>query len=111
MHVDDILFVGFNSRIAALDVRNGDTLWQWKAPKGTGFVSVLVDRETLYASVNGYTYALDPNNGTELWMNPMKGFGFGVTSLATTRASTSDALLGEKSAQQARQAAQQHHHG
>ena len=111
MHVDDLLFVGFNSRIAALDSRDGHILWQWKAPKGSGFVTVLVDRETLYASVNGYTYAIDPKNGAELWMNPMQGFGFGVTSIATTRANTSDVLLGQSAAQQAQQAAQHHHHG
>ena len=111
MHIDDLLYVGFNSRIAALDSRNGHIVWQWKAPQGSGFVTVLVDRKTLYASVNGYTYAIDPKDGTELWMNPMKGFGFGVTSLATTRANTSDALLGQSAAQQAQQATQQPHHG
>ena len=92
MHdIDDLLFIGFNSRIAALDPRDGDIVWQWKALKGSGFVTILVDRQTLYASVNGYTYAIDPQDGTELWMNPMKGFGFGVTSLATTRSNSPNA--------------------
>ena len=33
MHVDEILFVGFNRRIAALDLRNGELVWEWKAPQ------------------------------------------------------------------------------
>ncbi len=62
---------------------NGEIMWSWQAPKGTGFPSLLLDRDILFAAVQGYTYALDPHTGHEIWQNPMKGFGFGITSLAT----------------------------
>ncbi len=81
MELESLLFVAFNKRVAALDRRNGEILWEWKAPKGAGFVSLLLDRDLLFAAVQGYTYALDPSTGNEMWVNPMKGFGFGITAM------------------------------
>lgn len=88
MRIDSLLFVAFNKRVAALDRRNGEIVWDWKAPTGSGFVSLLLDRDLLFAAVQGYTYALDPRSGAELWCNPMKGFGFGITSLASVSGQT-----------------------
>ncbi len=101
MKVEDLMFVGFNSRAAALDRQTGDVVWQWKAPSGSGFVSVLLDGERLFVAVQGYTYCLDPVTGQQLWFNPMKGFGMGVTSLAGTRGQSASALLAQAGAQQA----------
>jgi outer membrane protein assembly factor BamB len=79
----DLVFVGFNSRVAALDRYTGELLWDWKSPEGTGYVSLLLDGDRLIVSVNGYTYCLDPVFGQEVWRNPLKGFGVGVTSIAS----------------------------
>ena len=86
MNIGDLVFVGFNSRIAALNRETGELVWEWKAPKGTGYVVVLVDGDRLYASIYGYTYCLDPMTGTVLWFNELAGFGLGVPSLATANA-------------------------
>ena len=48
--IHDLLFVGFNSRIAALDRFSGEIVWEWKAPKGSGFVSMILDGDRLIAS-------------------------------------------------------------
>ena len=83
MDVNALVFVGFNSRIAALDRERGEIVWQWKSPKGSGYVSLLLlDAEHLIASVCGYTYCLDPRTGAEVWFNELPGFGTGVTSIA-----------------------------
>ena len=105
MQIDDLVFAGFNSRVAALDKRSGDIVWDWKAPTGHGYVSLLLDGEQLFVSVNGYQYCLDPRTGGELWMNKMSGFGFGVTSLATTRGATDHAQLQQAAAAAAAAAA------
>lgn len=70
--------------MAALDRDTGDLLWKWKSPLlRRGYVSLLLlDAERLIASVNGYTYCLDPLSGTQLWYNGLAGFGTGVTSIA-----------------------------
>jgi outer membrane protein assembly factor BamB len=82
VNVGNLVFVGFNSRVAALDVESGNTVWSWRAPDGTGYVSLLLlDKQRLIASVVGYTYCLDPATGRQLWYNPLSGFGTGVTSL------------------------------
>ncbi len=89
MHLSDILFTGFNKRVAALHRDTGKILWQWKAPYGSSYVSLLLDGDRLIVSVDGYMYALDPFTGAQLWMNEMKGLGTGVTSLVSVRGSSS----------------------
>ena len=86
--IADLVFVGFNSRVAALRRSNGELVWQWVSPKGGGFVALLVDRYGLVASVKGYTYAIDPLTGETLWQNPLPGFGTGVPCLASIAGST-----------------------
>jgi len=103
--IDDLLFVGFNRRVIALGKRTGETIWKWKAPTGTGFVTLLVEDDTLFVSVQGYNYALDPATGRQIWHNPLKGTGTGAASLATTRSSSLHALLGAASAAQEQAAA------
>jgi outer membrane protein assembly factor BamB len=82
-HGADLLFVGFNRRIAAMQRSDGQLVWQWKAPHGSGYVALLLDGGTLFASVDGYTYALDPATGELLWTNTLSGLGTGVPCLAT----------------------------
>jgi len=98
--LDKLVFVGFNSRIAALERETGEICWSWKASKGSGYVSLLVDGDSIFASVSGYTYCLDAATGTERWMNPMTGFGFGVTNLATVRGHSGHAPLAESQREQ-----------
>ncbi|MCA8959202.1 MAG: PQQ-binding-like beta-propeller repeat protein [Planctomycetes bacterium] len=93
--MSDCVYIGFNRRVACLDRRTGEQVWSWKAPKGSGYVSLLLDGDTLFAVVNGYVYALDPAHGRELWSNAMPGFGFGVACIATDRAHTDFSLLAQ----------------
>lgn len=86
-NAQDLVFVGFNSRVAALHRASGVLAWSWRCPRGTGFVSLLVDTDVLFASVDGYTYGLDPRTGSQLWANDLPGFGTGVPCLASVRSS------------------------
>ncbi|MDP6600941.1 MAG: PQQ-binding-like beta-propeller repeat protein [Phycisphaerales bacterium] len=87
----DLLFVGFNSRVAALDRYTGEVVWDWKAPKGTGYPAILLDGDRLLVSVQGYTYCLEPTRGDVVWENPLKGMGVGIACIATVRGSSSAA--------------------
>ncbi|UCD52692.1 MAG: PQQ-binding-like beta-propeller repeat protein [Phycisphaerales bacterium] len=90
-HSDSFVFVGLNSRVAALDRDTGQTQWQWRAPKphSGGYVSLLpLDGQHLIVSVNGYTYCLDPRTGAQVWANDLPGFGSQVASLAAASAHT-----------------------
>ncbi len=83
--LDQLIFVGFNSRVAALDRETGQTVWEWRSPKGSGYTTLLLDGDRLIASINGYTYCLDPVSGQVLWFNELPGMGTGVPSLASVR--------------------------
>jgi outer membrane protein assembly factor BamB len=96
----DLVFVGFNSQVAALDRRSGDLAWTWKSPKGSGFVAVLLDGDQLVVSINGYTYGIDPATGREIWFNPLEGMGTGIPCLASVYGSTSTAQTAYWAAQQ-----------
>ena len=82
--VSEMVFIGVNKRVAALRRDTGALLWQWKSPKGSGYVALLLEGGQLLVSVEGYTYALDASTGRELWANPLTGFGTGVACIATT---------------------------
>jgi outer membrane protein assembly factor BamB len=82
---NDLVFVGFNSRVAAINRDTGDLAWQWKSPKGTGYVTIMLDGDRLIVSVVGYTYCLIPSTGQVLWSNELPGMGTGVASLASVR--------------------------
>ena len=84
---DQLIFVGFNSRVAAIDRDTGQLIWQWKCPRGTGYTSLLFDGDRLIVSVMGYTYCLVPLTGQVLWFNELPGMGMGVASLASVRGS------------------------
>lgn len=99
----NLVFVGFNSRVAALDRETGEMMWSWKCPKGTGIAALLVDGDRLIVSVQGYTYCLDPATGGEMWSNPLKGMGLGTACLASARGNTTaqlHAILAQYEAEQ-----------
>jgi len=101
----DLVFVGFNRRVAALHRETGELIWSWKSPQGTGFVVLLYDTDRLIASVQGYTYCLDPGTGAQLWSNPLTGFGLGVPCLASISGVSPATLQGAAELDAARRSA------
>ena len=63
--VSDHVFVGFNSKVAALHRETGEVVWQWKSPKGRGPVALMLDGDRVIASIYGYTYAIDAATGEQ----------------------------------------------
>ena len=84
----DLVFVGFNRRVVALHRDDGELIWEWKSPEGSGFPAVLLDGDRLIVSVQGYTYCLDPITGAVMWSNPLKGLGFGTATIASIYGNT-----------------------
>jgi hypothetical protein len=108
MALNDMLFVGLNGRVAALDRGTGAVIWEWRpARKGGGWVTLLLDRDLLLVAANGYLYALDAQTGEERWNNPLKGWGTGIACFAAIGQQTPVALLQQIAAAQAAIAAEQ----
>ena len=79
---DRLSYVSFNNRVIALDRRTGSIVWDWKAGKGYGHGVTLPVSSDVIVSIDGYTYCLDANSGSEKWFNPMSGFGIGPACLS-----------------------------
>ena len=45
--INDLVFLGFNKQVIALDRYSGEKKWEWKASKGTGYTAILVDGDRL----------------------------------------------------------------
>jgi outer membrane protein assembly factor BamB len=105
MSIADLIFTGFNKRVAALDRHTGQIVWQWTAHTGTSYTSLLLDDDRLIVSVHGYMYALDALTGRQLWFNEMSGFGYGVASLASVNGTSNGHLIAAHAAEQASTAA------
>lgn len=106
--IGDLVYVGFNSQVVALDRYTGEAAWKWKSPKGKGYVALLVDADRVIVSVQGYMYCLDPIFGQEVWTNRLAGMGKGTPCLASIHGSASStgfSSAAEAVAEQARAAA------
>ena len=101
----DLVFVGFNKQVVALDRYTGELVWKWSSPKGSGFIALLVDGDRLIVSCQGYTYCLDPLFGQVVWSNPLEGMGVGIPSLASVNgvSAVSTALSAAAAAEVAQQ--------
>lgn len=104
-NVSDLVFVAFGKYVVALDRYTGEKVWQWSAPKGAGYMSVVVDGDRLIVSAMGYMYCLDPIFGQEVWSNPLEGMGTGVPCIATANMSTAQSAVQSSAAQAAAAAA------
>lgn len=89
MAIDQLIFVGLNGRVVAVDRERGRVIWNWHSPKPRrGFVSIMLDGDRVVAGLGGYLYCLDAETGRMLWENPLTGFGLGMFSLASVRGSS-----------------------
>ena len=93
MNIAELVFTGFNRRVAALHRPTGRIVWQWRAPQGSRYVSLLLESNLLVVSVDGFMYGLNPLTGAVLWFNPMEGFGTGVTSLVSVNGTGSSPVM------------------
>ncbi len=96
----DLIYVGLNRRVLALDRFDGHVVWEWKAPKGSGFVSLLLDGDRLVAGISGYIYCLDPVYGQIVWQNPLKGYGSALSTLASVNGTSRGGAAAAAIAQQ-----------
>jgi outer membrane protein assembly factor BamB len=82
MKITDLVFIGIKGSVIALNRATGEQVWIRRL-KGADFVNLVLDRETILASCYGEIFCLDALTGAALWHNPLKGFGLGLTTIAT----------------------------
>lgn len=103
--INDLVFIGFNKQVIALDRYTGKKVWEWKASQGSGYPAILLDSDRLVVSVQGYTYCLDPLTGVQVWENELKGLGTGIPSIASIRGNAHGGAVAQAAAEAAAAAA------
>jgi outer membrane protein assembly factor BamB len=84
----DLLIIGCNGYVSALQTSNGEELWRTKLREGAlggsrgHDVTVLIDGDQVYAGCSGRIYAINRENGAIIWSNDLKGLGFNEVALA-----------------------------
>lgn len=79
----EMVFVGLNGRVAALCRYSGHEFWSWRAPRGQGYTTLIVEPDRIVVAVGGYIYCLEPTRGGVIWENPLKGYGLGIASIGS----------------------------
>lgn len=93
--LDDLVFVSFKRQVFGLNRYSGEMAWEWKC-EHSGYPALLVDRDRLIVSINGYTYCLDPLSGEEVWCNGLPGKGTGVPVLASLCGGSTNSVVAAK---------------
>jgi outer membrane protein assembly factor BamB len=98
MNTEQLIFVGLNGYVVALNRDTGEIVWSNNKLK-SGYVTLLLDGDRLIASTNGYIFCLDPLTGEILWNNPLKGYGAGSpASLLSVRGQSSQTIIEQAAA-------------
>jgi outer membrane protein assembly factor BamB len=98
MNTEQLIFVGLNGYVVALNRDTGEIVWSNNKLK-SGYVTLLLDGDRLIVSTNGYIFCLDPLSGEILWNNPLKGYGAGSpASLLSVRGQSSQTLIEQAAA-------------
>ena len=105
--VDQLIYVGLNGWVTALDRDSGEVVW-YNDKLNSGSTTLLLDGDRLIASTNGYLYCLDPENGRIVWQNPMTGYGTGIAHLVSVRGQSGQVLLNQVAAAETQNAAAAH---
>jgi outer membrane protein assembly factor BamB len=96
MEINDIVYVGVNRQVLALDRQTGTVIWKTAFPRrflslsSDSFVNVLFERGSVFAHADGKLYCLDAATGHVKWENSLKGCGHGIATLATATSSTTN---------------------
>ena len=85
------IYLGIKGSVIALDSSSGAQIWSTHLA-GSDFVNVVLDGENLYAATHGEIFCLNPIDGKDRWHNKLKGFGYGLCSIASETITTGNLL-------------------
>lgn len=76
-----IIYLGVKGSVVAVNTATGQPVWS-TALKGSEFVNVVLDGNNLFATTRGEIFCLDPQGGGIRWHNPLRGYGWGLITIA-----------------------------
>jgi outer membrane protein assembly factor BamB len=82
------LFILSNGRVAAINKKNGEIIWEVKlktyVSNAVSFAigQISVDADKIYVGASGIILCLSTKDGSLIWKNELKGWGFQFVSIA-----------------------------
>jgi outer membrane protein assembly factor BamB len=77
----ELVYLGIKGCVIALNSASGQQVWSQRL-KGMDFVNVAFDGRNVFAATHGEIFCLDPETGFVRWNNPLKGYGWGMVTMA-----------------------------
>jgi outer membrane protein assembly factor BamB len=90
MKNQNLLFILSNGKVAAINKKDGTIVWEIKLKsycKTTTMYTIgqiNVDGDKLYIGISGILLCLNATNGSLVWINELKGWGYTFVSIANT---------------------------
>lgn len=84
----NILYILSNGRVAAIDKKNGDIIWEVKLKEYSkssmsyAVGQINVENDNIYVGVSGLLFCLSTKDGSLKWKNELKGWGYYFVSMA-----------------------------
>ncbi len=81
------LYILCNGRVAAIDKANGNIIWEIKLKEyAKGSYSYAVgqinmENDKLYIGISGVLFCLNAKDGSLVWVNELKGWGYSYVSM------------------------------
>ncbi|MBX3473960.1 MAG: PQQ-binding-like beta-propeller repeat protein [Planctomycetes bacterium] len=74
-----------NGNVVRVDPLTGQVMWVTRQPKGVNcrIATIVIDGDMVLVGANGHIFALDVEDGRILWVNELKGMGYGLVTIAT----------------------------
>jgi outer membrane protein assembly factor BamB len=101
MDSSNIVLLGVKGSVLAFRRDTGEHLWATELKSSSNhFVTVTADDFRVYAHTGGELFCLDLQSGQRLWHDGLKGFGYGLASLALPGVPPAPSSLSEKRRQE-----------
>jgi outer membrane protein assembly factor BamB len=97
MRTVNVLFILSNGRLAAINKKNGEIVWEVKLKQylknkiSLTIGQLSVEGNRIYVGCSGILICLDTKDGSLVWKNELKGWGYNFVSLANAGNETASA--------------------
>ena len=87
MKQNNVLFILSNGRVAAINKKDGQIIWEIKVKQYLGGAAIMtvgqlvVEDDKLFVGASGILLCLSAKDGSLIWKNELKGWGYQFVSM------------------------------
>lgn len=99
MKPDNSLYILSNGRVAAINKKDGEIVWEVKLRQyinssvSVSIGQLSVEDNKIYVGVSGILLCLSTKDGSLIWKNELKGWGFHFVSMANVNNEAASAAI------------------